>query len=84
MQDSIVKEIGSGKPEAAVIWLHGLGADGNDFLPIVPQLGLDGLSIRFIFPNAPEMPVSINNGMLAAKQGLACVELILGREIYKR
>ena len=45
-----------------VIWLHGLGADGWDFVPIVRELGLDGLPLRFIFPHAPERPVTINNG----------------------
>ena len=64
MQNSIIKELGNNKPEAAIIWLHGLGADGNDFVPILPELGLDGLSLRFIFPNADSMPVSINNGMV--------------------
>jgi len=50
-------------PRASVIWLHGLGADGNDFAAIVPELGLRGLpGIRFIFPHAPMMPVTINNG----------------------
>ncbi len=48
--------------DAAVIWLHGLGADGHDFEPIVPQLGLEDLAIRFIFPHAPMRPVTINNG----------------------
>jgi len=53
----------SENPTAAVIWLHGLGADGNDFVPIVPELGLpDDLGIRFIFPNAPLQPVSCNGG----------------------
>jgi phospholipase/carboxylesterase len=47
---------------ASVIWLHGLGADGHDFLPIVPELGLDDLPIRFIFPHAPERPVTVNMG----------------------
>jgi phospholipase/carboxylesterase len=48
---------------ASIIWLHGLGADGNDFAPIVPQLQLpQGLGIRFIFPHAPSIPVTINNG----------------------
>lgn len=52
------------KPEAAVIWLHGLGADGRDFVPIVPELGLPpDLAVRFVFPHAPVRPVSINNGM---------------------
>ena len=48
---------------AAVIWLHGLGADGNDFVPIVPELGLpESLAVRFVFPHAAVMPVSINGG----------------------
>ena len=51
-------------PTASVIWLHGLGADGHDFEPIVPQLGLDGLAIRFIFPHAPSIPVTINGGYI--------------------
>ena len=50
-------------PTAAVIWLHGLGADGNDFVPIVRELDLSGSQpIRFIFPTAPTMPVTINGG----------------------
>jgi len=50
-------------PDASVIWLHGLGADGNDFVPIVPELSLpDSLSIRFIFPHAPVQPVTCNGG----------------------
>jgi phospholipase/carboxylesterase len=52
------------RPDAAVIWLHGLGADGHDFVPIVPELGLPAdLAVRFVFPHAPVRPVSINNGM---------------------
>jgi phospholipase/carboxylesterase len=52
------------KPAAAVIWLHGLGADGHDFEPIVPELRLPAVKpVRFIFPNAPQRPVTINNGM---------------------
>ena len=50
-------------PSASVIWLHGLGADGNDFAPIVPALGLPGAAIRFVFPHAPIQPVTINGGM---------------------
>lgn len=50
---------------ASIIWLHGLGADGNDFAPVVPQLNLPaGLGLRFIFPHAPSIPVSINNGFV--------------------
>lgn len=50
--------------EYSIIWLHGLGADGHDFVPIVPELKLEDYAIRFIFPNAPARPVTINNGML--------------------
>ncbi len=57
-------EIATGDhPEAAVIWMHGLGADGNDFVPIVRELDLsDCPAIRFVFPHAETMPVTINNG----------------------
>jgi len=48
-------------PVASVIWLHGLGADGHDFEPIVPELGLRA-PLRFVFPHAPVRPVTINNG----------------------
>ncbi|HLS42292.1 MAG TPA: alpha/beta hydrolase [Paenalcaligenes sp.] len=52
-------------PEFAIIWLHGLGADGNDFAPIVPELGLDkDMAVRFIFPHAPVQAVTINGGMM--------------------
>lgn len=50
-------------PTAAVIWLHGLGADGHDFAGLVPQLDLSGCPpIRFVFPHAPSMPVTVNGG----------------------
>lgn len=50
-------------PEFAVIWLHGLGADGSDFVPVVPELGLPAApAVRFIFPHAPHMPVTCNGG----------------------
>ena len=46
-------------PTAAVIWLHGLGANGHDFEPIVPELGLSrAISVRFVFPHAPSIPVT--------------------------
>jgi phospholipase/carboxylesterase len=51
-----------GAPELAVIWLHGLGADGHDFEPIVPELRLD-VRVRFVFPHAPIRPVTINGGL---------------------
>ena len=50
-------------PGASVIWLHGLGADGNDFAPIVPALRLPQTPVRFVFPHAPVQPVTINGGM---------------------
>ena len=50
-------------PTAAVIWLHGLGASGDDFAAVVPELDLDGCpAIRFVFPHAPVMPVTLNGG----------------------
>lgn len=57
-------ELETGKdPDAAVIWLHGLGADGHDFAGIVPQLRLPSeLSVRFIFPHAPIRPITLNQG----------------------
>ena len=51
-------------PTASVIWLHGLGASGHDFEPVVPELGLPSdAAVRFIFPHAPNLPVTINGGM---------------------
>ena len=51
-------------PVGSVIWLHGLGADGHDFEPIVPELRLPAeLPLRFVFPHAPVRPVTINGGM---------------------
>ena len=61
--DPIEKEI-NGEPEWTVIWLHGLGADGNDFLPIISELNLnDDVGVRFIFPHAPYRPITVNGGM---------------------
>ncbi|WP_113953356.1 alpha/beta hydrolase [Arenicella xantha] len=55
---------GEGKVEFAVIWLHGLGATADDFPPIVPELSLrTDRAIRFIFPQAPDRPITINGGM---------------------
>ena len=59
-------EIETGRqPVASVIVMHGLGADGNDFVPVVPELGLPpDLPVRFVFPHAPMRPVTINAGMV--------------------
>ena len=59
--DAVEIETGP-NPVATVIWLHGLGADGHDFEPIVPELDLDK-PVRLVFPHAPIRPVTINNGM---------------------
>lgn len=56
-------EVGPAEAQFSVIWLHGLGADGHDFEPLVPELGLDDLGVRFIFPHAPVQPVTVNGGM---------------------
>jgi phospholipase/carboxylesterase len=65
VQDLQYIEIETGEnPTAAVIWLHGLGASGHDFEPVVPELGLpEDAAVRFIFPHAPNLPVTINGGM---------------------
>ena len=56
-------EISTGdSPQLAIIWLHGLGADGHDFEPIVPELDLP-FSARFVFPHAPVRPITVNGGM---------------------
>jgi phospholipase/carboxylesterase len=60
--DYIQQDTGT-SPDACIIWLHGLGADGSDFVPIVKQLSLPaGLQLRFIFPHAPLRPITINQG----------------------
>jgi phospholipase/carboxylesterase len=61
--ETIERETGPA-PAASVVWLHGLGADGHDFDPIVPALRLPGgPEVRYVFPHAPVRPVTINNGM---------------------
>lgn len=61
--DTVEVETGNA-PSGSVIWLHGLGADGHDFEPIVPELRLPAsLGLRFVFPHAPVRPVTINGGM---------------------
>lgn len=63
MLETVEVETGP-QPTAAVVWLHGLGADGHDFEPVVPELHWPGApAIRFVFPHAPVRPVTINGGM---------------------
>ena len=58
-------ELGANDAEYSVIWLHGLGANGHDFEPIVPELKLTAVEkIRFVFPHAPAQPVTINGGIV--------------------
>ena len=59
-------------PAASIIWMHGLGADGNDFVPIVNELELDGVCpIRFVFPHAPMQPVTITRPFSAIASPIA-------------
>lgn len=61
--ETVEVEVGA-KPDSSVIWLHGLGADGHDFEPIVPELKLtNAAAVRFVFPHAPVRPVTINGGV---------------------
>ena len=62
--ENIETVVGQGEPQWSVVWLHGLGADGHDFAPIVPELHRPGWpAVRFVFPHAPVRPVTINGGM---------------------
>ena len=77
--DSIQINTGT-QPSAAVIWLHGLGADGNDFASLVPELDLDACpAIRFVFPHSPSMPVTVNGGYV-----MPAWYDILGADLVKR
>lgn len=70
----------SPNPDVAIIWMHGLGADANDFVPIAQELNLQGLpGIRFVFPNAPAIPVTINGGYV-----MRAWYDILGTDIARR
>lgn len=61
--ECVERETGN-NPKLAVIWLHGLGADGNDFVPMVPEIvAADWPPVRFVFPHAPRRPVTVNGGM---------------------
>src|SRR5471030_185958 len=86
--ETIEKETGP-NPTVAIIWMHGLGADANDFVPMLHELDLAGLPpIRFIFPNADTMPVTVNGGyvmrswydIVASDLGRQEVEALMARE----
>lgn len=62
-EDAVVMSPVDRPADATVIWLHGLGADGHDFVPLVPELNLpDSAAIRFVFPHAEQRPVTVNRG----------------------
>jgi len=67
-------------PQAAVIWMHGLGADGHDFEPLVPELRMP-LPVRFVFPHAPRRPVTVNGGyVMRAWYDIAAFDLSRGED----
>jgi phospholipase/carboxylesterase len=78
-------EVATGpQPTAAIIWLHGLGADGHDFEPLVPELSWPGApALRYVFPHAPVRPVTINGGM-AMRAWYDIVSLTSGRDHDQR
>jgi len=64
MSLEVIKHEPAGKADAVIIWLHGLGASGNDFVPMTEHLKLANAQVRFLLPHAPQMPVTINQGMV--------------------
>ena len=67
--------------DSAVIWLHGLGADGHDFESVVPELRLPAsAAVRFIFPHAPAIPITINGGMVMPAW-YDITDITLGRKV---
>ena len=75
-------ELGPTDANYSIIWLHGLGANGHDFEPIVPELKLpQDKKVRFILPHAPEIPVSINAGMVMhAWYDIASLDFLTGQD----
>ncbi|RJG00517.1 alpha/beta hydrolase [Noviherbaspirillum sedimenti] len=84
MNDALLESIQidtAPNPTVAVIWMHGLGADGSDFVPIVRELDLTGCpAIRFVFPHAPLMPVTMNGGYVMR----SWYDIALGEDLTKR
>jgi len=64
MSLEVIKHEPAGNADAVIIWLHGLGASGNDFVPMTEHIKIANAQIRFLFPHAPQMPVTINQGMV--------------------
>ena len=75
-------ELGPSDAEYSVIWLHGLGANGHDFEAIVPELALpEGKKIRFVFPHAPSIPVTINSGVvMPAWYDIRAMDFLAGQD----
>ena len=72
----ITLEIGK-SPRHSIIWLHGLGADGEDFVPIAKEMNLP-VAVRYIFPHAPQQPVTINGGaIMRAWYDIAAADIVL-------
>lgn len=80
-QELIIEPTGGRQADACVILMHGLGADGHDFEPLIPALGLpDSLAVRFVLPHAPQLPVTINGGMVMPAW-YDILEMNLGRRV---
>ncbi|QAU34827.1 alpha/beta hydrolase [Janthinobacterium sp. 17J80-10] len=84
MSDALLESIQidtAPNPTVSIIWMHGLGADGSDFVPIVRELDLSGCpAIRFIFPHAPMMPVTMNGGYVMR----SWYDILLGEDLTRR
>ncbi len=84
MSDTLLESIQidtAPEPAVSIIWMHGLGADGSDFVPIVRELDLSGCpAIRFIFPHAPLMPVTMNGGYVMR----SWYDIMLGEDLTRR
>ena len=63
-QFSVIDVTTGSNPKYTILWMHGLGADGNDFVPVVQALDLPEIPVRFLFPHAPQQPVTINGGYI--------------------
>lgn len=82
-ENTMVRVEPEATPQACVIWLHGLGADGYDFKPIIPYLKLpEEMAVRFLFPHAETMPVTVNGGM-PMRAWYDILEMNIGRKVDK-
>lgn len=80
-QELIIEPTSGREPDACVILLHGLGADGHDFEPLIPALDLpSSTAVRFVLPHAPQLPVTVNGGMIMSAW-YDILEMNLGRRV---